>query len=94
MIILRIEHQVMSYDGWKKAFESDPVKRKASGVREYKIYRPVDDANFVILDLCFETLQEAEAMLAKLRTLWNKVEGQVIMKAETRIMNVVESVRL
>lgn len=32
MTILRIEHGVPSFEGWKKAFDSDPVNRKKMGV--------------------------------------------------------------
>ena len=46
MYILRIEHPVPNFDGWKKAFDSDPVGREKSGVRRYQILRPTDDANY------------------------------------------------
>jgi hypothetical protein len=45
MYMLRIEHPVPNFDGWKKAFDSDPVDREKSGVRRYQILRPPDDAN-------------------------------------------------
>jgi len=31
MYILRIEHPVPDYDGWKKAFDSDPVGEEVWG---------------------------------------------------------------
>src|SRR5450759_3717246 len=39
--------------GWKKAFDGDPVGREKSGVRRYRILRPIDDANDVMIDLEF-----------------------------------------
>lgn len=51
MIILQIEHPVPSFEEWKRAFDSDPVDRQRSGVRRYRILRPVDDPNFVVIDL-------------------------------------------
>ncbi len=48
MIILQIEHPVPNFDGWKKAFDSDPINRKQSGVRRYKISRQADNPNYVI----------------------------------------------
>ena len=60
MFILHIEHKVPNFDGWKKAFESDPINRKKSGVRRYNILRPMDDPNYVIIDLEFESLKAAE----------------------------------
>jgi ribosomal protein L35AE/L33A len=91
MIILQIEHKVPNFDGWKKVFESDPIDRKKSGVLSYRIYRPVDDPNYVIIDLQFENLKDAEAALAALRNLWVQAEGKVIISPQARIFDVVES---
>ncbi len=90
MVILQIEHKIPNYEGWKKAFESDPVNRKKSGVRGYRIYQPVNDPHYVIIDLEFSNLKEAEDTLAALRILWNKVEGKVMVNPQTRILNMVE----
>ncbi len=62
-IHLQIEHKLPNFEGWKKVFESDPVNRKKSGVRRYKIFRPFDDPNYVIIDLEFDNLKEAEETL-------------------------------
>ena len=94
MVILQIEHKVPSYDGWKKVFESDPINRKKSGVRRYNILRPVDDPNYVIIDLEFDNLKNAEDTLAALRILWGKVEGTVMMNPQTRILNRVETAEI
>ena len=91
MVILQIEHKVPNFDGWRKAFESDPINRKKSGVRHYRILRPTEDPNYVIIDLEFESLKEAEDALIALRNLWTKVEGQVMMNPQTRILDIVET---
>jgi hypothetical protein len=91
MPILRIEHPVPSFDGWKAAFESDPVDRKGSGVRRYWILRSVDDPNYVMIDLEFDTLSEAEALLAAMRNVWNRVEGQIMWNPQARIVETVET---
>ena len=91
MLILHIEHAVPNFDGWKKAFESDPVNRKKSGVRHYSILRPIDDPNYVIINLEFGSLKEAEDTLAALRILWNKVEGQVMINPQVRILHLIET---
>ena len=90
MHILQIEHPVPNYEGWKKAFDSDPINRKQSGVRRYKIPRKTDNANYIIIDLEFDSLQEAEACHAALRKLWNRVEGTVMNNPQSRILEVVE----
>ena len=90
MYILQIEHVVPNYDGWKNAFENDPIDRKGSGVQHYRISRKPDDPNYVIVDLEFDTLTEAEACHAKLRNLWNRVEGSVMNNPQSRIIEVIE----
>lgn len=91
MYILRIEHPVPNYEGWKEAFDSDPVDREKSGVRRYRILRPVDDPNYAMIDLEFDTRSQAEALLSALRTLWSRVEGQVMTNPQARIVEVVET---
>jgi ribosomal protein L35AE/L33A len=81
---------VPNFEGWKKVFDSDPVDRKKSGVRRYRISRPVDDPNFVTVDLEFETVKQAEALLAALRAVWGRVEGKVMTNPKTRILEMVE----
>ncbi|MGZ5221973.1 MAG: hypothetical protein ACXWC7_17940 [Chitinophagaceae bacterium] len=91
MPILQIEHAVPGFDGWKKAFDSDPIDRKKSGVRRYHIYRPVNDDNYVIVDLQFDHMADLESALVALRKLWNQVEGKVMVGPKTRILNIAES---
>lgn len=91
MPILRIEHQVPSFDGWKKAFDSDPAGRERSGVRRYQVLRSIDDPNYVMIDLEFDSNGEAEALLAAMREVWSRVEGTVMVNPQARIVEVVES---
>ena len=91
MIVLQIEHLVPDFNGWKKAFDSDPVNRKQSGVKQYRIFRQVDNPNYVILELEFDSLVEAEALLAALQKLWAHVEGRVMISPQARIVESVES---
>ena len=90
MYILQIEHPVPNYEGWKKAFENDPIDRKGSGVQHYRISRKQDDKNYVIVDLIFDTLNDAEQCHTKLRNLWNRVEGSIMNNPQSRIIEVIE----
>jgi len=94
MYILRIEHPVPNYTGWKQAFDSDPVGRKKMGVRRYRILRPVDNPNYVMIDLEFDTASQAEALLAAMRVVWGRVEGTIITSPQSRIVEAVETVEL
>jgi hypothetical protein len=94
MVILRIEHKVPEYDGWKQAFDSDPADRRGSGVRRYQIMRAVDDPNYVLIDLQFETTGEAERLLAAMRQIWQRVQGDVIFEPAARIVETVADIAL
>jgi hypothetical protein len=52
--------------------------------------RPIDDPAYALIDLEFDTQDEAEAMLRSLRELWSRVEGRVMSEARVRIVEVVE----
>jgi hypothetical protein len=91
MAILRIEHAVADYAAWKEAFDGDPVGREHSGVRSYRIMRPADDDRFVLIDLEFDTAQEAEGLLAAMRGVWSRVSGTLINEPRTRIVESVET---
>lgn len=70
MTIVQLEHSVGSFDTWKAAFDSDPVGREASGVRRYRIVRPTDDPNYVVIDLEFDDLRRAVAFRAAIEQMW------------------------
>jgi hypothetical protein len=89
--MLRIEHPVADYDGWKTAFDSDPVGRERSGVRRYQVLRPVDDPKYVMIDLEFDTVSQAEAVLAAMREVWGRVEGTIMTHPKWRIVEVTET---
>jgi hypothetical protein len=91
MYIVRIEHPVPSYDGWKTIFDSDPVGREKSGVRRYQVLRSVDDPNYVLIDLEFDDRRVAEVFLGKMREVWGRVQGTIIDSPQARIAEIVES---
>lgn len=91
MYILHIEHPVPSFEGWKAAFDSDPVGRQKSGVRRYFVSRAVDNPNHVVIDLEFDTLGQAEALLSAMRVVWGRVEGTIMTNPQARIVEVVET---
>ena len=90
MYMLRIEHPVPDFDRWKQAFDSDPVGREKSGVRRYQILRPINDPNYAIIDLEFDTASEAEALLAAMRAVWQRVEGTIMVNPQARIVEMLE----
>ena len=93
MFILHIEHPIRDFATWKKAFESDPAGRERSGVRRYQILRPVDDPNYVMIYLYFESTSVAENFLAAMRQVWQSATAASVLGGgpQTRIVEVVES---
>jgi hypothetical protein len=91
MYMLRIQHPVPTYEGWKKAFDGDPVGRQKSGVRRYQVLRAIDNPNFVMIDLEFDTSADAEALLAAMREVWGNVQGTIMSNPEARIAEIVET---
>jgi hypothetical protein len=90
MHILRIEHSVPDFAAWQRAFDSDPVGRERSGVRRHQVSRPTDDPMYVMIDLEFDSVAEAETMRTALQALWGRVEGTIMMSPRTRLVEVVE----
>ncbi len=93
MFIVQIEHPVPNFDAWKQAFDSDPVGRERSGVRRYQVLRPIDNPNYVMIDLDFDSARAAEAFLAAMREVWRspKAAPALAGSPQTRIVEVVES---
>ena len=91
MYVLRVEHRVPDFNGWMEALDSDPLGRKQSGVRRYRVFRPTDDPNYVMIDLEFDTSNEAEALGGALRDLWGRVQGRLMENPRARIVETVES---
>lgn len=92
MPILQIEHKVRDFDGWKQAFDNDPVGRMQGGVRRYRIARLADDPNYVLIELEFDGNDEAEAFRAALQQLWGRVgENLGLEGPQARIVETVET---
>jgi hypothetical protein len=74
MCTLRIEHAVVDFATWKATFDRDPIGRRQSGVRAYRVFRPLDDARRVLIDLDFDAPAEAQQFLDSLQKLWRRAE--------------------
>jgi hypothetical protein len=89
---VRIELTVSNFDSWKMAFESDPLGRQKSGVRRYRILKPTDDPNYVMVDFEFDGLKDAENFGAALRNMWaSPAAKNLIQNSKLRIVEQVET---
>ena len=91
MPIVRIEHAVPNFEKWKQVFDSDPANRKGSGVRRYQISRLQSDPNYVLIDLEFDHLKDAEAFLQTMQRIWGGPGKAVMQNPSGRIVEVVEA---
>lgn len=72
MKTLRIEHAITDYGTWREAFDRGAPFRESAGVKQYTIRQPVDDAAYVLIDLEFESTEQAEHLLALLKeNIWS-----------------------
>ena len=91
MIYLHIEHIVLNFDNWKASFDNYTELRQRSGVHRHQISRPIDNPNFVMIDLEFDSLNEAQALLAAVQQVWQRVSGTLIQDPQWRFSEVVET---
>lgn len=61
MTTLRIEHAITDYQLWRKAFDRFAEARAQAGVRSFAIRLPVDDPQYLMLDLEFDSPGPAQA---------------------------------
>jgi hypothetical protein len=94
MILLHFEHTTLNFDAWKASFDSYAELRQTSGARRYRVSRPIDNPNFAMIDLEFESLREAESLLAAVQQVWQRVGGTMIKDPQWRIAEVVETKEL
>jgi hypothetical protein len=92
VVIVHAEHAISDFDIWKGAFDRDPLRRKDSGVRRYRIARAVDDPNFLMMDFEFDDESAAQAFDARLRELWGSQTAApaLLGRPQTRLVRCVE----
>jgi hypothetical protein len=61
MTTLHIRHAITDFDTWASAFGRFADARIDAGVRAVRVQRPVDDPAYVVIDLDFDTTNEAES---------------------------------
>ena len=76
MPTLHIEHPITDFDTWSSAFDRFADARANAGVRGHRVQRPIDDPNYVVVDLDFDTREQAEGFLGFLRAnVWANREN-------------------
>lgn len=71
MTTLHIEHPITDYDIWRAAFDRLGDARRRAGVIAGCVSRPVDDPNYIVVNLDFDSAERATAFLHFLETqIW------------------------
>jgi hypothetical protein len=89
MATLHIEHPVTDFATWNAAFARFAGQREQAGVRQQRILQPVDDPAYVVVDLDFDTVAEAEKFLGFLQeNVWGVTQNSpaLIGAPQTRIL--------
>ena len=87
MPTLHIEHPITDFATWRAAFDRFAEQRRAAGVTDHRVWRPVDDQRYVVVDLDFATTDQATAFLGFLRTqVWASPQNAPALAGEPRTM--------
>jgi hypothetical protein len=91
MVVLHIEHPVSDFATWQQAFSSFAARRRQGGVKAERVCRPVDDERYVIIDLDFDTAEQADRFRQFLTSqIWANPENSPALAGQptTRILNI------
>ena len=76
MPTLHIQHPITDFETWATAFKRFADARNQAGVRAHRVSRPVNDANYVVIELEFDSTDEAVGFRRFLETqVWGTPEN-------------------
>ena len=76
MATLHIENTVRDFEEWKAVFDKFDRFRAEKGMRSYRMARQVDDPNKVVVDLDFDSIEEATDFRGALEQIWRTPQSQ------------------
>lgn len=87
MPTLHIEHAISDFGVWSAAFARFGEARRTGGVRDARVHQPVDDPKFVVVDLDFDTREEATAFMHFLETvIWQNPANSPALLGAPRVI--------
>jgi len=64
MAILLVRHKVADYDQWRSFYDRDGEMRRAAGCTGTHLFRNANDPNEIIINLQWDSVENAEKFLA------------------------------
>jgi hypothetical protein len=96
MATVHIENTVRDFEEWKATFDKFDRFRAEKNTRSYRVSRQVDEPNNVVIDLDFDSVEEATEFRAALQKIWQTPQSQAQLLAHTpsQLYDVVENRQL
>lgn len=87
MPTLHIEHAITDLSTWLAAFDRFADARRSHGARGELVRQPVGDPNYVVIDVDFDTVDEANAFLQFLETVvWSNPANAPALAGSPRVL--------
>lgn len=87
MTTLHIEHPITDYSTWRTAFDGFEPARHAAGVTGQRIRRPVDDPNYIVVALDFDSADRATVFRQFLENnVWSSTEASPALAGRPRTL--------
>lgn len=86
---LHIEHAISDLATWSSAFERFAPMREKAGVLSHRVQQPIDDPQYIVIDLDFATVAQAKSFLAFLHDeVWSSARHSPALagRPQTRIL--------
>ena len=96
MVTLHIEHPISDLATWLAAFGRFSEARQIGGVRAHRVYQPVNDDKYIVIDLDFDTIDEAGRFKQFLETnVWSSQDASPGLAGvpQARVQQLVETER-
>lgn len=92
MATLHIEHEITDFASWKAAFDRFADRRREAGVTAHRIHQPHDDAAYVVLQLDFPSVEQAQAFRTFLESrVWSNPASSPALKGSPRARVLVDA---
>jgi hypothetical protein len=76
MATLHIEHPITDLETWLGAFGRFADARTKAGVKAHRVHQPLDDDNYIYVELDFDNTEQAEAFKGFLETkVWSSADA-------------------